>query len=821
MVIFNTSLILLFRILYHYFNLDTWYLYLFLAVFNVLYLLNNLEFWGLAAQIFDVRQSKRLFGVISAGDIPAKMIGYFSAYLIIPFIGTENLLYVAATLSSISLLLLNSLFKNIVHNNPQVQGKKTHATHSIKNIQAALTGDLLIRKIAIVSFFSFAIYLIANFIFYGYVKAAFTTDKSLVSFFAIFFGITRLVTLIIKIAIANKMVDAIGLRNALMVSPIILFAISFTGIFFINQFGLQHYAFYLFGVLIVITDVLRSAIQTPVLLATLQPLPVQQRLRGHTIIKGLMDPFAFLITGVFLWFIIDSNIFNFEYLNYVIIILILLWAYFTWSVEKDYLKTLHTAIRNRTFNSRDIEFSDKDTLAFLFTKLKSGSESEAISVLKLISAQSFNKIKFLQAGLNHSSKHVQLLVLEIIQSNKDIEMLPELKKYLYDDSKDKIKSELIYTISVLDKDFEMIEFINHSNPDVAFNATLSSLPNLSKTNPDEAELILYNQLHYNQNQYKINALKIIAKLGLKNLEYKIIEMMFSEDEEIKFAARMAGSSIASNAIIHKLLDDFKHEKNDTDIIEALRIIGPDIIEHIKPLIIEAECHGSKSRKLIALLGKINSSEALIFLEDLLIKYPENVDVIINSLHQIKIKHGNENNLDEIKKLLNIAVLVLFKIKYTSQTNSIVSNALALELNIIRNKCLYWFSTLYDKDTILKIKTALTLNTKESNANALELVQMEVHKDFANLFALIFENSSVEDKCLQLEINYKYRIISEDTLIKNILFDVNYCYSNWSKACILYTIKGKKHFLNYEFIKPFTQSKSELLKNTAEYLLSNV
>ena len=137
-----------------------------------------------------------------------------SAYLIIPFIGTENLLYVAATLSSISLLLLNSLFKNIVHNNPQVQGKKTHATHSIKNIQAALTGDLLIRKIAIVSFFSFAIYLIANFIFYGYVKAAFTTDKSLVSFFAIAIFIINVTSRVIPKNIAKKLTNDLSVVKA-------------------------------------------------------------------------------------------------------------------------------------------------------------------------------------------------------------------------------------------------------------------------------------------------------------------------------------------------------------------------------------------------------------------------------------------------------------------------------------------------------------------------------------------------------------------------------------------------------------------------------
>ena len=57
------------------------FLFLMLSWFNVLYLLNSLQFWGIASQMFDVRQSKRLFGLISAGDIPAKFIGHSLALL--------------------------------------------------------------------------------------------------------------------------------------------------------------------------------------------------------------------------------------------------------------------------------------------------------------------------------------------------------------------------------------------------------------------------------------------------------------------------------------------------------------------------------------------------------------------------------------------------------------------------------------------------------------------------------------------------------------------------------------------------------------------
>src|SRR5678816_4399818 len=46
------------------------FLYWTLAWFHVLYLLNNLQFWGMATLLFDLRQSKRLFGLISSGDIP-------------------------------------------------------------------------------------------------------------------------------------------------------------------------------------------------------------------------------------------------------------------------------------------------------------------------------------------------------------------------------------------------------------------------------------------------------------------------------------------------------------------------------------------------------------------------------------------------------------------------------------------------------------------------------------------------------------------------------------------------------------------------------
>jgi hypothetical protein len=63
-------------------------------------------------------------------------------------------------------------------------------------------------------------------------------------------------------------------------------------------------------------------------------------------------------------------------------------------------------------------------------------------------------------------------------------------------------------------------------------------------------------------------------------------------------------------------------------------------------------------------------------------------------------------------------------------------------------------------------------------------------------------------------------LTEEILIKNILFDVGYFYNDWTKACALYVMKGKKLLVNPEFLKPFLHTSNKILKETAEYILAN-
>ena len=138
---------------------------------------------------------------------------------------------------------------------------------------------------------------------------------------------------------------------------------------------------------------------------------------------------------------------------------------------------------------------------------------------------------------------------------------------------------------------------------------------------------------------------------------------------------------------------------------------------------------------------------------------------------------------------------------------------------IRNISLDLFSILYDTKTIEKIRTGFKETTKDSIANSLELLELSCPKKITSIFSALFENISINDKCIQLNELEPQKKMDELSLIKSILFDVDYNYSYWTKSCVLYSNKERIKDISKEHIKPFVNASNEVLKETAEHILN--
>ncbi|MCW3120268.1 MAG: cyclic nucleotide-binding protein [Chitinophagaceae bacterium] len=821
-LLFNTACVLIFLFFISY-EKNSWFLFAFLGAFNILYLLNNLEFWGLASLLFDVRQSKRLFSVVSASDLPAKLFGYLLTIFLVPHVGTENLLWVALVCMLVSLILYKPLIElNEIKNLGEIS--HSHEAPGIKAIQAALTGNKLIRILALVSFFSLCCLLVVNLVFYGYIKHQFKSDKSMAGFFAIFLGGVRLITLLIKVGITNRLVDKMGLRRSLLVTPFILLVICLICLFFSLRTSSFKTTFYLFGVLALATDVLKMAVQTPVLLAAMQPLPTHQRLRGHTLLKGLMDPFAFFAMGGLLWMLtsFDKEM-HLGILGLILLFLIVCWIIFASQVDKYYSAALTVAIRDRSLNGKFISITDNDSLQLLYDKLENGTETEVIAVLNLLASQSGNLTGFFSRGLNHSSQAVKGYVLRLIRDKKAIGLLPDLRLMATDPANTELVPEILETIASFNQDEDFSGFVNHDDPMIALAAVRAQL--LDRTNFHEAaEAKLREWFVAKEQDKKIAALKVAGEINNGRYIPEIERLMQDDDMDVRKNAMKAAGLNGHAPTVKELFDRFINTINDSTALAALIDCNEHVFPAVKDYLQKKKCEGGKCRKLLVLLGKSGHAAAKQVLDECLREFPGKAKII---LPVIRLRHNSAGaNEAQYQKMisshLTAAIHLVYAVNFLLQQHpreELVIEALRTELNDIKENCLDLFSLLYDEEKIRRVKAGFEINSRESIANALELIFVSVPKQFGLPFIQVFENSDIRDKYIQLQKTVQESSLSKDAVIKNILFDVDYNYNSWTKSCVLYILKDKKLPFGKEFIQPFTFADSSLLKETAQMIIA--
>src|ERR1700744_664704 len=63
--------------------------------YNIFLLLNGISFWGIATKVFDLRQAKRLFGLISSGEVFARIISFFTVSFLAKVMKPDHILYLS------------------------------------------------------------------------------------------------------------------------------------------------------------------------------------------------------------------------------------------------------------------------------------------------------------------------------------------------------------------------------------------------------------------------------------------------------------------------------------------------------------------------------------------------------------------------------------------------------------------------------------------------------------------------------------------------------------------------------------------------------
>lgn len=799
-----------------------WFFYIALSWFYVLYLLNNLQFWGIAALLFDLRQSKRLFAVISGGDIPAKAIGYSLALVFVPYTGATNLLLFGAACMLISLPFFNNILRSNESTLLHHSHKHARGGRPIRKMVENIATNSYIRRIAFISLITSVCVILINYGFYGEVSKANKNDVALAKFIAFFYASLRIIAFITKMVFTSRLTASLGVRPSLFITPCVMLALTVIIVLAGNLSSQQKIIFYLFGACSMVVDVLRTSLNSPVLLTLMQPLPTYERLRAHNIVKGIMDPFASFFAGAFLLILFYMhNRVDLMFLCYVLIGLGVLWVIGVALVNRQYVQILVRTISNRYFSREEFNLNDEAIKQMIKDKMMAGTDQEVISILRMLNSEKDRvSNEMIEQLLFHPSDQLKLEALRLL-NNPTASTRNKLEQLLQSNPDPGVKQEVVRALSRLgNENWNLDQYIDQPS-DIRKAAITGMLVNKNGNIKQKGQAAL-DQLLLNDNMQDKQT--IISVLDAVKDEYDHAghrSLINDEAPAIRIAAIKAAGKAACQDTLKALATQLAgHEKI---VLAAFHNAGTSALPVLKEQLFSEAIAPERIDKLIALCGRIGGDDAIHILLELLIKRPAHTTAVVKALHRCKYIAGQDGQkiLESIARMYIIYGVELLhmqqKLEKEAADYGVLNSSLQLEIQEIREVLLSLFSCLYDREKINQVKYGLNARQKDSVANAMEIIELTVKKDIGRQFNLMFEAVEVEQRCNSLRALFTEKQFEKiEHVLARILSEKPIPYYNWTKACSMYVSGKRGHAVEKDLFHKFIQSDNRLLKETALY-----
>lgn len=271
-----------------------------MAGYRVIYLLTNLEFWGVSAVVFDVRQSRRLFSVISSGDMPAKALGAVLAILVHHHTALLWLLLLAFAAYIGALLVLRATSRqHVVEARPTARAARQGGV--APGLQQWFGNSRLVLTMCLSMLLIAAVTTGIEYSFFVNVKHKFHDQAAVMRYVGTVLVVTYLAALVFKLLLSRITLDQVGVRWMLVVLPALMLAgLLLAGPLWLGQAAGNALLLY-FCALYLTLEVLRRAVFDPVFLVLFQALSAPERLQAHTLAKGLYEPLGMGLGGLLLF----------------------------------------------------------------------------------------------------------------------------------------------------------------------------------------------------------------------------------------------------------------------------------------------------------------------------------------------------------------------------------------------------------------------------------------------------------------------------------------------------------------------------------------
>lgn len=703
--------------------------------FRIIYLLVNLEFWGVSAVVFDVRQSKRIFSVIGSGDVPAKAIGAILTVLIHSTSVLAILISVAFVMFLLAFFTQKRTFR--LTEMPEIQADRVRKKEEANYIKTLFGGSRLVFEMCIGLV---AVALSATWIEYNFfvnVKYKLHSQHDVIAFVGYVLAITYSISTIIKLLLSSKVIDRFGLRNALLFLPVGTVIISAV-LVVLSSFRNDETSLLIdFSAAYLLFEVMRRTMFDPVFLVMFQPLSTHQRLKGHTLAKGFYEPLGMGIAGLLLLaeYYFD---FSFTWIHFGFTVLSAFIAFYYLSrAFRHYIMELKTALSKRFLNNDELVMQG-DALSVILKNIESEKPEEVLIAIDWILRYDAQKLgDLLPKLLQHSSDKVRLRALQELERTKPaVKVLETLENQIFQESNADCRKLGVQILAKSERfDTQKLqELLNSTDIFLTEGALIGSLS--IKNSLGEARLNSLCEAESSLEE-KNAALGIIKFLRL--LSYESFVETSLKDENLREKAIETAGELATPNLIKVLTGLLSNHLVAKKVLRQLITIGELSLAEIKQL--KSSNDVFVLQKVVSFCEKFQSNESKKLLFDLIEN--KNWEVSTAALKALGIYPKEDSQQPYFEQILKQELSHTYQL--LSGFGALPDDTLQHEIDQTYDRIFYVLMLLYDRDIVQDAMQGVEHSSKEKRANALEILDNIIPREIYKCLHTLIDDSSNEEK----------------------------------------------------------------------------
>ncbi|HZG68480.1 MAG TPA: HEAT repeat domain-containing protein, partial [Herpetosiphonaceae bacterium] len=728
-----------------------------LAIWSfVLGVLLNLEFWSLAGHLLDVRQAKRLFGLIGSGEVVATIAGGLVTPFLVGAIGTTNLLVVAAGAIAGALGCLIAVSRTSPE---QVAGQSPPPEEQPRTSTPGLLRQPYVVLMFMYTSVSWLVFYLIDNAFYQQAAARYTDDARLASFLGVFLAGAGLLTLVARTLVSGRIITHFGLTAGLLALPV-LDAIGAGTLAVVGMVaGTGALVFALATMTKLIDKVIGNSIYQTSFLTLYQPLPGPLRIRAQTVTESFVEPAAAACAGLVLLILLDRLSFGAVELSSVAFAILLGLIVVARRLGREYPAALMRALSRRGLDAASLTLDDPASVNVLLAAVRSPGVGAVLYALDLL--ESIDHVALpsaLSDALAHPVPEVRQDVLGRIERLRLVALLPAVRERLRVDPVVAVRGACLRTLATLLPGAEAALIAAHLDdvePEVRVGAVVGLVRRHDLAGGTRAREVLAALATSTKPEERALAARTIGTISRPELAGMLHELLGDGALMVRNASLIAAGTLRQPELWPRLIGALARP---TTAAAAMGLVagGDAALPTLRALFDDPASPRSLLVHLARVCGRIGTDSAQqLLVSQLHVPNGEVRKEVLAALRHCGWRARDEAR-EQVLTRINAEMADAARLAAMLDDTRAVSAAALLLRDAIRHqlqqtgeRLLLLLSLIYDPETIRRVRMHLRTSSPEKRAYATELLDVTIEPAWRARILAVFEDVPDEERARRL------------------------------------------------------------------------